>query len=94
MSTRDAAEAHRLAAANLLREDVSEEWATDVLWMVTSFESLDLLITGRGLPVEEAIERLIVTAERTLCRPTEPGESGRPDRAPAVEHPHMRESGR
>ncbi|MBF6222196.1 TetR/AcrR family transcriptional regulator [Nocardia abscessus] len=86
--------AHRLAAANVLREDVSEEWATDVLWMVTSFESLDLLITGRGLPVEEAIERLIVTAERTLCRPAEPGESGRPDRAPAVEHPHKRESGR
>ncbi|MBF6339359.1 TetR/AcrR family transcriptional regulator [Nocardia abscessus] len=72
--------AHRLAAANILREDVSTEWATDVLWALTSFESLDLLVTGRGLPVEEAIERLTVTAERTLCRPAESGESGRPAR--------------
>jgi AcrR family transcriptional regulator len=59
--------AQRLAAAGVLRDDVSVEWAIDVLWAVTSFESLDLLITGRGLGVEDAVERLTATAERTLC---------------------------
>jgi AcrR family transcriptional regulator len=59
--------AQRLAAAGVLRDDVSVEWAIDVLWALTSFESLDLLITGRGLGVEDAVERLTATAERTLC---------------------------
>ncbi|WP_280492039.1 TetR/AcrR family transcriptional regulator [Nocardia asiatica] len=73
--------AHRLAAADELREDVSVEWATDVLWTLTSFESLDLLITGRGLGVEDAIERLTTTAERTLCRSGNSSAGGR--RAPS-----------
>ncbi|HEY5857139.1 MAG TPA: TetR/AcrR family transcriptional regulator [Aldersonia sp.] len=61
--------ASRLAEAAVLRDDVSTDWATDMLWILTSFESLDLLLTGRGLTVDEAIERLVTTAERTLCRP-------------------------
>jgi hypothetical protein len=36
--------------------------------MLSSFESLDLLITGRGLPVEHAIDLLVTTAERAVCR--------------------------
>ncbi|WP_054812607.1 TetR/AcrR family transcriptional regulator [Nocardia arizonensis] len=64
--------ARRLHAGGLLRDDVSVEWATDVLWTLTSFESLDLLLTGRGLTVEQAVERLTTTAERTLCRPVGP----------------------
>lgn len=61
--------ARRLSEAGVLRAGVTVDWATDVLWMLTSFESLDLLLTGRGLTVEEAIERLTVTAERALCEP-------------------------
>ncbi|MFD3705310.1 TetR/AcrR family transcriptional regulator [Nocardia sp. NPDC058658] len=61
--------AHRLAADGALREDVTEEWATDILWTLSSFESLDMLLTGRGLTVDEAVERLTTTAERTLLRP-------------------------
>ncbi|MEV0354930.1 TetR/AcrR family transcriptional regulator [Nocardia sp. NPDC050697] len=60
--------ARRLADAGALRAGVSAEWAADVLWTLTSFESLDLLLTGRGLDVEEAIERLTATAERALLR--------------------------
>ncbi|MFC6010916.1 TetR/AcrR family transcriptional regulator [Nocardia lasii] len=61
--------AHRLAAQDLLRPDVTEDWAADVLWTLTSFESLDLLLTDRNLTVDEAIDRLTTTAERTLLRP-------------------------
>lgn len=60
--------ARRLSEADELRDDVTVEQALDVLWVMTSFESLDLLVTGRGLSVDEAIEVLVTTAERTLCR--------------------------
>src|SRR3954447_16098556 len=33
-----------------LRPEVTAEEADDVLWVITSFESFDLLYTGRGLP--------------------------------------------
>jgi AcrR family transcriptional regulator len=59
--------ARRLHEDGLLRSDVTVEWAVDVLWMLTSFESLDLLMTGRGLSVDDVVERLVTTAERTLC---------------------------
>jgi len=39
-----------------------------VLRTLTSFESLDLLMTDRALSVDETVERLLTTAERTLCR--------------------------
>lgn len=60
--------ASRLAEDGALRDDVTEEQAADVLWMLASFEAFDLLHTGRGLPVDEAAELLATTAERTLCR--------------------------
>ncbi|MEW6476278.1 MAG: TetR/AcrR family transcriptional regulator [Actinomycetota bacterium] len=64
--------ARRLAGDGLLRPDVTVEEATDVLWVLCSFESFDLLHTGRGLPVDRAIEVLVTTAERALLA----GEAG------------------
>ncbi len=62
--------AHRLADQELLRPDVTEAEATDVLWLLSSFESFDALFTGRGLAADAVAQRLIVTAERTLYRRT------------------------
>ena len=61
--------ARRLDEAGLLRPDVSFEEAVDVLWVLCSFDSFDLLYTGRGLSVDETVERLAATAERSLCAP-------------------------
>jgi AcrR family transcriptional regulator len=52
-----------------LRPGVSVEEANDVLWVITSFESFDLLYTGRGLPLDAVVERLTETAERALMTP-------------------------
>ena len=52
-----------------LREGVSAEEADDVLWVITSFESFDLLYSGRGLPLDAVVERLTATAERALMTP-------------------------
>ena len=49
-----------------LRAGVSAEEANDVLWVITSFESFDLLYTGRGLPLDTVVERLTAIAERAL----------------------------
>lgn len=62
--------AQHLADAGVLREDVSVDQAFDALWVLTSFESLDLLVSGRRLSVDEAIETLVTMAERAVCRPT------------------------
>ena len=37
---------------------VTAEEANDVLWVITSFESFDLLYSGRGLPLDAVVERL------------------------------------
>ena len=50
------------------RDDVSVDHAADVLWMLTSFESFELLYTGRSVPADEVASTLAATAERTLCR--------------------------
>ena len=60
----------RLVDGNLLRDDISPSDAEHVLWMLTSFESFDALVTGRGVPVEHAIDLLVSSAERTLLRDT------------------------
>jgi AcrR family transcriptional regulator len=60
--------ARRLAEDGALRDDVSAEQAADVLWMLCSFESFDLLFTGRALALDTVIELLATTAERALCR--------------------------
>ena len=41
-----------------LRPGVTAEEANDVLWVITSFESFDLLYSGRGLPLDVVVERL------------------------------------
>jgi AcrR family transcriptional regulator len=60
--------ARRLAEDGVLRDDVTVDEAADVLWVLCSFESFDLLHTGRGLSVDEAIETIVTMAERSLCR--------------------------
>ena len=52
-----------------LRPGMSVEEANDILWVITSFESFDLLYTGRGLPLDTTVERLTATAERALFAP-------------------------
>ena len=65
--------AGRLAEQGVLREGVSREDAERVLWVLTSFESFDLLFTGRGLSTRRATEILVDTAERALyAKPDEP----------------------
>ncbi len=58
--------ARRLHEQGHLRPGVSVEETNDVLWVITSFESFDLLYTGRGLPLDAVVERLAETAERAL----------------------------
>ncbi len=60
--------AQRLADQEALRADVTAGQAADLLWLLTSFDSFDLLYTGRDLPVEETAATLINTADRSLCR--------------------------
>ena len=60
--------AGRLADQGLLRPDVTVEDAEHILWVLTSFESFDLLHTGRGLSKEAAAELLFATAERALLK--------------------------
>jgi len=61
--------ARRLADQGALRPDVTEAEATDILWVIASFDSFDLLYTGRGLSPPKVAEHLITMAERSLCRP-------------------------
>ncbi|MDX6328854.1 MAG: hypothetical protein QOI83_1237 [Streptomycetaceae bacterium] len=58
----------RLADQGMLRPDVTADQAADLLWLLTSFDSFDLLYTGRGLSVGRVAKTLIMTAERSLCR--------------------------
>jgi len=60
--------AKRLAEQGHLRPDVTEAEAAHVLWLLTSFDSFDLLYTGRSLPAEEVARILTLTAERAVCR--------------------------
>jgi AcrR family transcriptional regulator len=60
--------ARRLDEDGVLRDDITVEEAANVLWMVCSFESFDSLYTGRQLSLDETIDVLITTAERTLYR--------------------------
>lgn len=61
--------AGRLRDAGELREGLSVADAVNHLWVLTSFESLDLLISGRGLSVKQAIATLVAMAEHAVCRP-------------------------
>jgi AcrR family transcriptional regulator len=59
--------ARRLADQRLLRQDTTVEAATDLLWVLTSFDSFDLLHTGRVLPIDTIATTLATAAERSLC---------------------------
>jgi AcrR family transcriptional regulator len=61
--------ARRLAEQGVLRDDVSVEQAEDMLWVLCSFETFDLLYTGRDLGVDEAVDVIVTMIERSLCRP-------------------------
>jgi AcrR family transcriptional regulator/bifunctional DNA-binding transcriptional regulator/antitoxin component of YhaV-PrlF toxin-antitoxin module len=51
-----------------LRDGVTAEDAVDVLFVLTSFQSFDLLVTDRAVPVEVAVDRLVNAAEVAVCR--------------------------
>ena len=42
--------------------------ATDILWIVTSFQTFDQLFTGRELAPHACGERLIALANGALCK--------------------------
>ncbi len=58
-----------LSAQGYLRDGVNVEEATDILTVITSFQSFDELFTGSHLPAETVADRLIAMAVRSLCRP-------------------------
>jgi AcrR family transcriptional regulator len=60
--------AQRLADQGLLLPEVSKGQAADLLWLLTSFDSFDLLYTGKARPADSVALTLITTAERSLCR--------------------------
>jgi AcrR family transcriptional regulator len=60
--------ANKLAEQDVLRADVTADEAADLLWVLTSFDTFDLLFTGRGLSATEVADVLISAAERALCR--------------------------
>ncbi len=61
-----------LSAQGYLRDGVNVEEATDILTVITSFQSFDELFTGSGLPADTVSDRLIALAERSVCRPDLP----------------------
>lgn len=71
--------ARRLAEQSHLRPDVTVDEAAHVLWVLTSFDSFDLLYTGRGLPVDEVVEVLASAAERALMKRPRSADRGRRD---------------
>jgi AcrR family transcriptional regulator len=60
--------ARRLSEDGVLRDDVTVDDAVNMLWVLTSFETFDLLHTGRGLSVDETIHVITEMAERSVCR--------------------------
>jgi AcrR family transcriptional regulator len=60
--------ARRLSQEGVLRDDVTVKQAANLLWVLTSFESFDLLHTAQGLSVTATADLLATTAERALCR--------------------------
>jgi AcrR family transcriptional regulator len=58
--------ARHLADHGALRDGVTVDAATDLLWLLTSFSSFDQLHTGRNLPAEQVAETLALAAERAV----------------------------
>ena len=61
--------ARRLEEQGWLRPDVYAAEAEHILWVVTSFESFDLLYSDRGLSTNAVSDVLIAMAERALLKP-------------------------
>jgi hypothetical protein len=61
--------AQRLAEDGMLRDDVTVAQATDMLWVLCSFETFDALHAGLGKSVDESVEVIVRMAERSLCKP-------------------------
>ncbi|MFJ5139032.1 TetR/AcrR family transcriptional regulator [Streptomyces sp. NPDC088707] len=59
--------AGRLAEQGVLRDGLTAAQAADVLWLLTSFDSFDLLYTGRALQPDHVTATLVSTAEHALC---------------------------
>ncbi len=60
--------ARRLGEQGHLRPDLTVDEAAHLLWVLTSFDSFDLLYTGRGLPADGVVEVLASAAERALVK--------------------------
>jgi AcrR family transcriptional regulator len=58
--------AERLDSAGLLRPGVTAQQAADRFWVYTSFDTFDLLYTGRGMSVNQTAETIIDMASRSL----------------------------
>lgn len=61
--------AEALHAQGYLRDDVTVAEATDILTVITSFQSFDELFAGSRLPADVVADRLIAMAVRSVCRP-------------------------
>jgi AcrR family transcriptional regulator len=61
--------AQRLAEDGVLRDDVTVAQATDMLWVLCSFQTFDALHAGLGKSMDESVEVIVRMAERSLCRP-------------------------
>ena len=59
--------AERLAEQGALQDGLTAAQAGDVLWLLTSFDSFDLLYSGRALTPEDVATTLVDAAERALC---------------------------
>jgi AcrR family transcriptional regulator len=62
--------AGRLREQGYLRPEVSASEAAHVMWIQASFETFDLLYTGRDLPAKKVADLLVAMTERSLL--TEP----------------------
>jgi AcrR family transcriptional regulator len=63
---------HRLDEDGALRVGLGVDRATDMLWMICSFDAFDQLYTNRRRSVEHTVEILIGIAEAAVCRPVDP----------------------
>jgi len=61
--------ASRLAEDSVLREDITREQAAEMLWVLCSFETFDLLHTDRRKSVEETVRLIVWMAEQAICKP-------------------------
>jgi AcrR family transcriptional regulator len=76
--------AARLAEQGYLRDGVDVDEAVRVLWVLASFETYDLLATGRDLDVDATVDTIIAMAERSLLRERRSARANRPRKhAPA-----------